>query len=136
MKSGYDHARILIEKATNDLRLVEIGIEHDAPLDTLAFHLQQTAEKLLKALLASRAIVYPKTHDLELLALLPADQSQFLSFRESLLGWSAFAVEMRYEVAGYPSEEEVRQALEVAQTLRTAVLASIHAGGDNDLDRL
>lgn len=74
MKSGLDHARVLLEKAGNDLKLAEIGLVHDAPTDTVAFHLQQTAEKILKALLASRTIVYPKTHDLdELLDLLPTD---------------------------------------------------------------
>jgi HEPN domain-containing protein len=61
MKSGHDHARILIEKAGNDLKVVEIGLAHGAPTDTVAFHLQQAAEKMLKALLASRTIVYPKT---------------------------------------------------------------------------
>jgi len=32
-------------------RMALIGLEHDAPLDTVCFHIQQTAEKLLKALL-------------------------------------------------------------------------------------
>lgn len=36
-------------------------------LDAVAFHIQQAAEKLLKALLASRSIEYPRTHDLEAL---------------------------------------------------------------------
>ena len=60
MKSGLDHARLLLEKAGNDLKLVEIGLQHDAPTDTLAFHLQQTVEKTLKALLAFHSIVFPK----------------------------------------------------------------------------
>jgi len=61
MKSGLDHAKVLLEKAGNDLKLAEIGLDHGAPTDTIAFHLQQAAEKTLKALLASRSIVYPKT---------------------------------------------------------------------------
>jgi HEPN domain-containing protein len=54
MKNDLDVAKTLIRKADNDLRVARIGIEHDAPLDTLAFHIQQAAEKMLKALLASR----------------------------------------------------------------------------------
>jgi len=127
MKSSLDHARILLEKAANDLKLVEIGLQHDAPTDTVAFHLQQTAEKTLKALLASREIVYPKTHDLdELFDLLPADLSEVLSFREKLLGWTAYAVDMRYDMTGYPAKEEMLQALKTAQDLRAGVLALIY----------
>ena len=49
MKSGLDHAKVLLEKAGNDLKLAEIGLDHGAPTDTIAFHLQQAAEKTLKA---------------------------------------------------------------------------------------
>src|SRR5213592_2982548 len=99
MKSGLDHAKVLLEKAGNDLTLAEIGLEHDAPTDTIAFHLQQAAEKTLKAVLASRLIVYPKTHDLdELLDLLPPECVSLLSFRDRLFGWTSYAVEMRYDI--------------------------------------
>lgn len=43
---------------------MEIGLEHGAFLDTICFHLQQAAEKLLKALLDARDVRYPRTHDL------------------------------------------------------------------------
>lgn len=61
MKSDLDLAQTLGVKAGNDLKMAEIGLEHAAPLDTVAFHLQQNAEKMLKALLASRRIDYPRT---------------------------------------------------------------------------
>jgi len=60
MKSGLDHAKVLLEKAGNDLKLAEIGLDHGAPTDTIAFHLQQAAEKTLKALLASRSMFIRK----------------------------------------------------------------------------
>ena len=56
MKSHLDHAKALLLKAEHDYKSAEIGTEHDAPLDTVAFHLQQTAEKLIKALLASLTV--------------------------------------------------------------------------------
>ena len=111
-----------MEKARHDLSFAEIGLQHEAPLDTIAFHLQQAAEKLIKALLASRNIVYPKTHDLdELIDLLPADLSDIQSFRERLIGWNSYAVEMRYEIGIYPEKEEIETAMQTAKDLSAAV---------------
>jgi HEPN domain-containing protein len=91
MKSGLDHAKVLLEKAENDIKIAEIGLEHGAPTDTIAFHLQQAAEKTLKALLAFRSIVYPKTHDLDdLFDLLPKELVGVLSFRERVIGWTSY----------------------------------------------
>jgi HEPN domain-containing protein len=133
MKSGRDHANVLLEKAGNDLKLVEIGLEHGAPTDTIAFHLQQAAEKILKALLASRSIVYPKTHDLdELFDLVPPGLNEIVSFREKLIGWTSYAVDMRYDITGYPEIEEMRQALETAQDLRSAVITAVLATNASD----
>jgi HEPN domain-containing protein len=67
MKSNRDLALDLTKKAEHDLRMAEIGLAHAAPLDTVAFHVQQTAEKILKALLASRDVEYPRTHNVEAL---------------------------------------------------------------------
>ena len=41
--------------------------DSDVDDDTLGFHAQQAAEKLLKAALAARAIDYPRTHNLNAL---------------------------------------------------------------------
>lgn len=40
MRSTLEVARGLILKADNDLKAVRIGIQHDVPLDTIAFHVQ------------------------------------------------------------------------------------------------
>jgi HEPN domain-containing protein len=122
MKSALDLARGLRTKAEHDLRTAEIVMEHDGPLDTIAFHLQQAAEKLLKALLASRGVEYPRTHDLEaLLDLVLPDHPDLDSFRERLLGLSSYAVEMRYDATLYPNREEVLSALETVKDLRRAI---------------
>jgi len=122
MKNNQDLAKGLVEKARHDLSFAEIGLQHEAPLDTIAFHLQQAAEKLIKALLASRNIVYPKTHDLdELIDLVPADLSDIQSFRERLIGWNSYAVEMRYEIGIYPEKEEIETAMQTAKDLSAAV---------------
>jgi HEPN domain-containing protein len=63
MKSNLDFARGLTRKADHDLQLVDVALDHGAPLDTLCFHLQHAAEKLLKAALSSLAVSYLLTHD-------------------------------------------------------------------------
>ena len=52
MKEPLDLSYGLINKAAHDLRAAEIGIENQAPLDTVAFHLEQCVEKLIKAFLS------------------------------------------------------------------------------------
>jgi len=58
-------------------------------LDTLCFHRQQAAEKLLKAALSSLDLSYPLTHDLEaLLDLALPKLPQLAPFRDRLLAFS------------------------------------------------
>jgi len=64
MKRPADLAALLFRKANNDLAAARIGLDHDAPLDTVCFHVQQAAEKLLKAALAGKDLDYPFTHEL------------------------------------------------------------------------
>jgi len=122
MKSGLDHARDLVVKAEHDLRIAEIGLEHHAPLDTVCFHFQQAAEKLLKATLTYRSIAYPATHDLiALLNLAVREYPALEEFREALPSFFPYAVRMRYDAALYPSPEEATFAWEVAKELHAAV---------------
>jgi len=60
-----DRHDVLIRKARQDELVLErlLG-DCDVDDDTLGFHAQQAAEKLLKAALAVRAIDYPRTHNL------------------------------------------------------------------------
>jgi HEPN domain-containing protein len=122
MKSNRDLALHLTKKAEHDLRMADIGLAHAAPLDTIAFHVQQTAEKTLKALLASRDIEYPRTHDVEaLLDLAVPLYPELEAHREPLLGLSAYAVDMRYDADLDPSREEVEAALQAVRRLRETV---------------
>jgi HEPN domain-containing protein len=123
MKSELDLTRDLAAKAANNLKMAEIGIAHDAPLDTIAFHIQQTAEKLLKALLVSSKIEYPRTYDIDvLLDLVVSRWPDLEAFRERLLGLTTYAVDMRYDAALYPAEDDVRAGLNTVKELRDTVL--------------
>ena len=62
-------ARRWVEKADHDLPNAEyvLSLVDDCPTYTVCFHCQQCAEKYLKALLISRGVDFPRTHDLVLL---------------------------------------------------------------------
>jgi HEPN domain-containing protein len=63
-----DRATILFRKASQDeLVLEKLLADSDVDDDTLGFHAQQAAEKLLKALLCARGVDYPRTHSLGVL---------------------------------------------------------------------
>ena len=63
-----DRPEILLRKARQDeLVLERLLDDREVDDDTLGFHAQQAAEKMLKAVLASRGIDYPKTHNLRVL---------------------------------------------------------------------
>jgi HEPN domain-containing protein len=63
-----DRHDVLLRKARQDELVLErlLG-DRDVDDDTLGFHAQQAAEKLLKAALAARALDYPRTHNLGVL---------------------------------------------------------------------
>jgi len=63
-----DRPVVLLHKARQDELVVErlLG-DRDVDDDTLGFHAQQAAEKLLQAVLTSRNVDYPRTHNLGVL---------------------------------------------------------------------
>jgi hypothetical protein len=58
----------------------------------------------------------------------PLELSDIHSFRERLLGWSSYAVEMRYEIDVYPKKDEIQQALKNAKDLRLTLLKLLQPG--------
>jgi len=60
-----DDAKAWIAKAGNDLLCIRNNLAAaEVPTDAVCFHGQQAAEKAVKALIAERAIVPQRTHDL------------------------------------------------------------------------
>ncbi len=118
MKEPLDLSYSLITKADHDLRAAEIGMENGAPLDTVAFHLQQCAEKLIKAFLNWKQVQHPRTHSMgALLDLAIPHQADLESFRPRLLAMGSYAVEMRYDDELYPSTEEISAGIQTAREL-------------------
>jgi len=123
MNENLEAARALARKAEHDWANASTSLEHDVPLDTVCFHIQQTAEKLLKALMLSVDIEYPFTHDLrDLLDRLAPRFPALAQFYESLPDYTDFAVAMRYDDSVYPSREDTLEAFENVNRLRVMIL--------------
>jgi HEPN domain-containing protein len=103
--------------AQSDLRLARLALG-DASIrrEQVCFHIQQAAEKAIKAVLVSRGIDFPLTHDIE--QLLEVAESSGLPLPEDVLqdgSLTPYAVEVRYpgyfgEITGADVDEAMRTA--------------------------
>lgn len=96
---------VLYRKAGVDLKAAKIlhsdfvngDIELD--LDVIFFHIQQAAEKLIKALLAYNKVNFPKIHDMEeLINILEQNHIIFELEKDKLIDLGDYAIEGRYAV--------------------------------------
>ncbi len=110
-------AKQWLAKAKNDLLNADNNLKADnIPFDTVCFHCQQAAEKLLKAYLVGNNRSHPLTHDLFLILekILPMDKDAE-NLRDSLAILMPYAVEIRYPDDWYlPTEEDALEAREAA----------------------
>jgi HEPN domain-containing protein len=110
-------AKQWLAKAGNDLLNADNNLQSEVvPYDTVCFHCQQAAEKLLKAYLAGNNQLHPVTHDLFFILekILPLN-SEAEQLRDSLAILMPYAVEIRYPDDWYmPSEEDAMEAREAA----------------------
>lgn len=94
-----DRALELIRLAARDQSAAQ-WLQTNPAIDhaTIAFHYQQAAEKLLKALLAEQNVNYPLTHDVERLLTLVEDVGYRVPVPQNeLIRLTPFAVNSRYE---------------------------------------
>ena len=105
--------------ADEDLAVAQLAIRRKKPLtDIASFHAQQCAEKYLKAMLVTRKLPFPKTHDLILLTNLCAQAGIFVGIDPKKLNTlSDNAVRARYPGAAQ-TLDEARGAITIAQPVR------------------
>lgn len=93
---------LMYQKATSDLALAThaLAIDDDEiDIEIIFFHLQQAAEKYLKALLSFQGVHYEKIHDIRrLIALCQINVIELPDQTERLVDLNPFAVEGRYAV--------------------------------------
>jgi len=130
MNRSREHARALLKKAGEDAwALVHLATEPDAPLAVLGFHAQQAVEKALKAVLASRSVEYPRTHNLGLLTAMVRDQRMDPPRTDLMAALTAFGVGMRYPAdlpEAWPEGLDAKQAKKVAQDVLAWATAQVN----------
>ena len=88
-------ARLMYRAAERDILTLR-SMTADAPVESFGFHVQQAAEKALKAWLALLGEKYPLTHSIETLLDLLADQGAAVEPFRHLVDYTPYAVEFRY----------------------------------------
>ncbi len=94
-----DQARNFLGIAERDYRAVR-GMEDPETFsaEIFGFHVQQAVEKALKAWLCSVGVPFPRTHDLDELAVMLEKAGQEIpKFLHALLEFTDFAVAFRYD---------------------------------------
>ena len=118
MNAEMDLARQWLAKAQNDLLNADNNLKSEVvPYDTVCFHCQQAAEKLLRAYLVARGIQPPFTHDLLLLLeeVLPY-WAAVETLRDDLALLMPYAVGVRYpDELFMPTREDAYEARQAAQ---------------------
>ena len=111
-------ARQWLAKARNDLLNADNNLKsEEIPFDTVCFHCQQAAEKLLKAYLIGNGQSHPITHDLfYILEKVRPLSSDAEKLRDALAILMPYSVEIRYPDDWYiPSEEDAKEARAAAE---------------------
>ncbi len=102
-------ARVLLEAAERDVLTLQ-SMTDLAPDESFGFHVQQAAEKALKAWLALLGQVYPLRHDLDVLLDSLDAQGAATGFFRQLADFTPYAVQFRYEGLGHDHESINRDA--------------------------
>jgi hypothetical protein len=121
--SDHHQARILLQAASRDLcALGGMGDAAQFADEIFGFHVQQAAEKCLKAWIALQGEGYPFTHDLNVLLRLLENMGCPVEPFWALSEYTVFAVQLRYAAFSSPDEGVDRQAaIAQVQVLYTAV---------------
>jgi HEPN domain-containing protein len=117
-----------VQKAENDITAAAntLKMGDDGPMDTVCFHVQQCAEKYIKALLVWKGIPFPKTHNLSLLVTLLPPETPVLLFPEEQELLTDYAVVTRYPGdTEEPSFSEAAKAVKLARRVRKDIRAML-----------
>ena len=118
-----EQARVLLAKAQEDERAAAAlsGCD-DIGNSIIGFHCQQAAEKLLKALLSARSVVFRHTHNLSaLIEVLEQSGYVFPDQLREVEALTRFAVEFRYDLLEEHVDFDRQGALELVRCVRALV---------------
>ena len=110
-------ARVMYRAAERDVLTLR-SMTAGAPVESFGFHVQQAAEKALKAWLALLGEKYPLTHSIETLLDLLDDRGAAVEPFRDLVEFTPYAVEFRYAGVDPDAESIDREgALALVQAL-------------------
>ena len=122
-------ARMLLGAAERDLLTLR-NMTAGAPDESYGFHVQQAAEKSLKAWLALLGETYPLTHNLETLVNLLAGRDADVEAHRELTVYTPYAVEFRYGGLDSSAEPiERKSALALVEALLDKVRGGLEGCG-------
>ena len=128
-----DTAKNWIAKAESDLKIGKDEMLTEKPAtDAVCFHMQQCVEKYLKAYLIFHGKEFRKTHDIaELIKSCSEIDSEFTKLLEvKVVELTDYAVVVRYgEEFYYPSVEETKETIEIAEKIKSFVLNKLKEKG-------
>lgn len=128
MSAAKSNYQAWLAKAENDFTNIENNLAATrVPWDTVCFHAQQAAEKLLKAHLVYHGRVPGRTHDLvALLTECIALNAALTSRQRDCQRLSYYAVAARYPNDVFdPDEKDAREMIEAARRIQADVLACL-----------
>lgn len=118
-------AGAMLRAAERDLLTLH-SMRPEAPEESFGFHLQQAAEKALKAWIAARGEQYPLTHSVDTLLRRLRTVSVNTEPFEGLDQFTPYAVTFRYEGVGPEAEPIDRRAMmALVETLLERVRAEV-----------
>ncbi|MBI2267296.1 MAG: HEPN domain-containing protein [Armatimonadetes bacterium] len=107
-----------LRRAWSDLELAQMDRSSRILLEDLCFHAQQAAEKALKAILVSRSIPFPRTHNIGTLVDLLPESIEIPLEAAGAARLSDYAVSTRYPGDLEPvTHEEHVEAVRIAEAL-------------------
>lgn len=135
-RSGALHeAQEWLTRAERDLQAARNELNARPPLPEMtAFHVQQAAEKVLKAFLTARSISFPYTHDLVVLqAQCEGAEPGFDRFLAAAQTLNPYATQFRYPGGPLsPSEAEAQRALELGSGIVDFVREQLQSQSGSD----
>ena len=131
MNEANEVTRDWLENADDDWKAMQAVLSLDPPLLRVAtFHAQQSAEKLMKALLIEAGKLVPKSHNLAVLSEMISEvHPAWLWDAGELITLTRGAVELRYPDFAL-TEDQAREAVDICGRLRPALLALLEGKDD------
>lgn len=121
-----------VEAAEEDLLVAEylLTLGDDCPFRMVAYHAQQCCEKYFKSFLVMKSVDFPHTHNIARLRELCVPLARWADQLKPAEELSPYAISTRYPGVGLiVTEPDSREAIRIAQQVRTVVGAALNVGG-------